>query len=438
MKNKFDLYRLIALIAPLIVTGFGISLQPPATINFLTYIEALTAKYIIILVGIVFLLISTYWIVADKNIYKIKKEMFKRIVFTLVMLAVFLSIFEVYLQTVPDPNPTARKDPVYHHAIISNSTGRIVTPEFNMQIKANSLGLRDYEIPEKSQKYRIAMLGDSFTFGYGVNASETFSKQLEKELGDNYEVINIGIPSYSPILEYLYLREDGIKLEPDMVILNFDMSDVGDDAIYESLGVFDENGNLLKVPPEPTETNPFRLLIKRIKILQRLQTAIYNVYINLNNRPIIKYSPYIGNIYTDKFAILRDTNKTFEEEWNRSFKYIEKINDILKEKNIKFIVVTYPYGHQISTTEWSKGRFLWNFEENRLYTDKPAQIISDFGRRENITVINTFGSFKDFKQNNPGIMLYLQHDGHFTSAGNEVLADIIYKNLIGDGLLNKA
>ena len=56
--------------------------------------------------------------------------------------------------------------------------------DFKVQVKINSKGLRDNEYPyeKPDDTYRILMLGDSFTFGYGVNIEDTMAKVLEENL----------------------------------------------------------------------------------------------------------------------------------------------------------------------------------------------------------------------------------------------------------------
>jgi hypothetical protein len=43
------------------------------------------------------------------------------------------------------------------------------------------------------------MLGDSVTFGYGVDQTQSFPAELERLLNQSgkYEVINAGVPGYS-------------------------------------------------------------------------------------------------------------------------------------------------------------------------------------------------------------------------------------------------
>ena len=66
------------------------------------------------------------------------------------------------------------------------SQARHKTIEFDYVVDINNLGLRDRKIRiEKGEKYRILCFGDSWTFGWGVNAENSWPKKLEQYLMTN-------------------------------------------------------------------------------------------------------------------------------------------------------------------------------------------------------------------------------------------------------------
>src|SRR5262249_50409150 len=101
--------------------------------------------------------------------------------------------------------------------------------------------------------YRILCLGDDATFAQGVAESETFCALLQAELGGEnsttpIEVINAGVPDYCPLLSYLQYRHELLSLQADLVILNFDMSDVADDYQVRRYAVMSPEGAPLNCP----------------------------------------------------------------------------------------------------------------------------------------------------------------------------------------------
>jgi lysophospholipase L1-like esterase len=89
----------------------------------------------------------------------------------------------------------------------------------------NSYGLRDNEFSlDKKNTYRIIILGDSYTFGWGVPIENTYPKVLESLLKEKIypiQVINAGIFGYNTQQEVLFFKKELLKLKPDLVIIGF-------------------------------------------------------------------------------------------------------------------------------------------------------------------------------------------------------------------------
>ena len=96
-----------------------------------------------------------------------------------------------------------------------------------VDVRINSQGLRDreYSLAKPAGVYRILMLGDSTTLGWGVKAEETASKILERELGPRFEVINAGVGNYGTVQEFTYYKTRGRLFRPDLVILQYFIND---------------------------------------------------------------------------------------------------------------------------------------------------------------------------------------------------------------------
>ena len=104
-----------------------------------------------------------------------------------------------------------------------------VEPNHPYLIKTNSLGLRNNsDISLIQKKTRILAIGDSFTFGPYVSNEETWPAYLEEEFEKKAEVLNAGVAGYTIEEEFDYLKEKGVKLEPDLLILQFSPNDITD------------------------------------------------------------------------------------------------------------------------------------------------------------------------------------------------------------------
>ena len=135
-------------------------------------------------------------------------------------------------------------------------------------LSINSKGLRDREYPyqKPAGTKRILVLGDSYTWGYGVGNTEIYTEVLEKMLANEsspYEVINAGVSGWGTDQQYLFLVREGLKYSPDLVIVAHFINDLEEILHTEMYGLqkpmFVLRGNQLvlsNVPvPKPSLKN---------------------------------------------------------------------------------------------------------------------------------------------------------------------------------------
>jgi lysophospholipase L1-like esterase len=91
--------------------------------------------------------------------------------------------------------------------------------------RINDDGLRGPAIPAIKSRRRVLLLGNSCTFGWGVARDSTFASMLQQRLGDDYLVINAGIPGYSSLQGRRFLERDLVFLQPDFVVAMFGWND---------------------------------------------------------------------------------------------------------------------------------------------------------------------------------------------------------------------
>lgn len=95
-----------------------------------------------------------------------------------------------------------------------------------VNVRNSSIGMRDGERKEVKNdgSLRVAVLGDSFVWGYDVESHERFTDQLENLLR-GVEVLNWGVSGYSTDQEFLLFQELQKKFHPDVIIVLFHSDD---------------------------------------------------------------------------------------------------------------------------------------------------------------------------------------------------------------------
>tara|TARA_B100000959_G_C14983189_1_gene624409 strand:+ start:2486 stop:3520 length:1035 start_codon:yes stop_codon:yes gene_type:complete len=220
------------------------------------------------------------------------------------------------------------------YSLQPNKIGHFKQDEFVEKSRINSFGLRDKEI-DKYSKYdkRIIVLGDSFTYGYGVNNGQTYSDFLEsfffREDGKKIDVVNAGVHGYGTDQEYkLYKTRLYEKLRHDVLIIGINANDI-DDNIGNPLYTIDNN--LLK-PLDATKTWIYFLTNvyqKSPGIIKRSYTFNF-ILSRLKNKDI--------------FSLLPDLDKKGLIKWSKRkiLLEIEDLKRMTKKKGIKFVVYTVP------------------------------------------------------------------------------------------------
>ncbi|MBN47229.1 MAG: hypothetical protein CMH23_12235 [Methylophaga sp.] len=121
------------------------------------------------------------------------------------------------------------------------------SPDFEVIMRTNSKGIRSdveypYEKPEGTK--RIVVLGDSFGMGYEVELEDTFTQVMRRELvgilGQDVEIINLSVSGYGTAEQLLMLQNEGIKYQPDLVLVTWHDTDP-DDNIRSNLFKVENN-----------------------------------------------------------------------------------------------------------------------------------------------------------------------------------------------------
>ena len=176
------------------------------------------------------------------------------------------------LVTTGDQYVFYRYDSTLGWANSAKATGIFERSEFSFPLRINTLGLRGAEIQIAKPKdvRRIAMLGDSFTWGIGAAEPELFSTLVQRRL-PGVEVLNLGVAGYAPV-QYLLQASAVLALDPDVVVIVFCLgNDFADNVFWQRYGrykpyaMLDTTGNFLIAGTPPpnvrsmTESAPGRV-----------------------------------------------------------------------------------------------------------------------------------------------------------------------------------
>ena len=95
-------------------------------------------------------------------------------------------------------------------------------------IQENDRGFREREFtaPKPNHVYRIAVIGDSFTYGNGIREDDRYTNRLQAWLPGTFEVLNFGLPGANTPDHYALMASRVLPAQPDYVLLQWFVNDV--------------------------------------------------------------------------------------------------------------------------------------------------------------------------------------------------------------------
>ncbi|MCI0483353.1 MAG: SGNH/GDSL hydrolase family protein [candidate division NC10 bacterium] len=268
--------------------------------------------------------------------------------------------------------------------------------------RINGLGFRGAEVetPKPQGRFRIAVLGDSVTFGNGVGDDETYPAQLARRLHEttsqNIEVINAGIPAYDTWQHALLLEEVVLSLGPDLVVLAFYENDIAvpPQAIR---AVVNEEGEPPRVGLGAWLGDQWIFLLKKSRMLVLAQEAYQRV------RAHWLPSPAAGR---RKALLHGDRHPALEEGWKEVDRSLRHMSALLKRNGIPFSIVIFPMPEQVWNANASSSAYQGHLQE--------------MARGIRVPTLDLLPAFRNAAAD--GQTLYIFWDWHPNSEGHRIAA----------------
>ncbi|MGB3404191.1 MAG: SGNH/GDSL hydrolase family protein [Microcoleaceae cyanobacterium] len=317
-------------------------------------------------------------------------------------------------------------------------------------ININSAGLRDrnYTKIKPKNTFRIAVLGDSFTFAAQVPMAENYTSILEEKLatckafeGQTVEVINFGVEGYGTAQELLTLRQQVWDYQPDLVLMAFYLgNDVIDNSKalernhYRPFFVY-QDGEL--VPDYSfrdlgleysdryfiTVADRFPAwLVNRSRILQVAKKA----ELEAKKRQAIHH---FNTVTAQNFQ--SPQTKKWQEAWQITDDLIIKMSKEVKQKNSDFLLVLIADPIQVHPDEVERETYRLALDVKDFdYPDKRLQQLSE---SQDFPVLSLTQPFINFGKENQVCLHGFENSGlctgHWNDKGHEFAAELINQKL---------
>jgi SGNH hydrolase-like domain, acetyltransferase AlgX len=316
---------------------------------------------------------------------------------------------------IPDPTLGYTLRPGAHHDY--------VTPDLRVAMDVSADGLRNTSslAAMRQADYRVLSIGDSFTFGLAVAREDTWSAQLQGLLQAQnpkrrVQVVNAGVPGYSPRQIRERLEEFLPLVKPQLVIFGFTTetySRIQDPvALYGRMLVRSSVLPNLRTTAHGILYSPFRDA--------RMRALDYwcNQHLHLG-------AHILGHVYKLMQALRRDSAggspaadgvahaEYIREQMQPSLEEMATIHRILVQQGIPLIVL-------LINMQRPDGQFDLPGPQSLL-----NQIVSEECRREKITCVDVLPELERLAAGRT--IFRTVHDQHWTPAAHRVAAEALLR-----------
>ena len=224
----------------------------------------------------------------------------------------------------------------------------------SVDVRTNSLGLRGPElvVPKPADLYRIVVLGDETIFAPETPDSDHFCSQLQSLLqtrsNTKFEVINAGVPGHCPLTEFLHFKQRLIALQPDLVLLHFDWSDVSDDRLIRRRAKCDRAGVPQSVPhaklASAKKTRPHDVWRQQIRLIDMGLNVLSTEW----KQEAARQKSVSRDVDANPYAWLRDEQPRKNAAFVQAILPIRDLAQLCRNSHCQLVIITSPKPWQVS------------------------------------------------------------------------------------------
>lgn len=328
------------------------------------------------------------------------------------------------------------------------------TEEFSYQARINNLGFRDRDFAvRRSGAKRVLAIGDSFTYGWGVDAEDSWPKVMERELrrgGLEIEVANLGAPGAGP-REYAALAERAIPLlRPDLIVVAVLQADdlfqaaespaerqaPASQRVLRAFRAFYPNMMQMLSPVDTKQVHVSKeemreIWRKQVKDFLGQMTTVEKA--RFENLPFQVRAAYRGGGLNPGLLYMAMRHRGFlidtcdvggkgRRGIEETAKELAKIRQYAERAHADVVVVPVPYRAYVS--RWDQAEMVglgFHVEEGMLSWNTPDEVIQEACRGAQVQFISVTGEFRERGRANE---LYFELDGHLNKAGHGAFGEL--------------
>ncbi len=301
--------------------------------------------------------------------------------------------------------------------------------DFDVNYNINRFGFRGRP-PTELESRRYAVVGDSFSFGQGVNDEQTFVHLLD-EADKEAEFLNFSVPGYSTDQQYLLIRDRVRLFKPDVLVL----------VVYLGNDLFD---NERPYPLQGDHAKPY------FRMLPDGGLALQNTPVPMESKPAAARGESLTSLVLGE----SQPPPTMLQRWLGGFEIVRRLglfqsahqwDDRGFEMRFSYHLKLFQLlvGRVLETTREWQAEFKLVLLPGRSFVEKPNSLSAGYQDFLRKGLLRDLSAIKEVEVVDLAIALceardagssglYYPNEGHLSPAGHVLVARLLNEHLWSD------
>ena len=316
------------------------------------------------------------------------------------------------------------------YTVKPNYRQNFVSHDFNVSVRTNNIGLRE-DSDYHGEPVDIGFIGDSFTFGWGVEAGERYSDVVRAAFPGK-RVLSYSYPNGHAPINYLAFLQDHPEMIPRVLVLGlFAWNDLAEDTADAIVEINPDSGNILRVGSKSTAVDDRGFVYMKNQPLPDPMSWQWLMRRSAIGRTIIVARQAAANNAkpaAKPIALTPLDEGQFDETAQLALTYIEALDKITRDHGSTLLVFYIPFANWVGSYKFCQ--YTEETCERMQHTNPLGDALTSWARQHGIQFIDPLSRFRNLETAGP--RLHFELDAHWTPAGHAAAGELISEYLHAD------
>jgi lysophospholipase L1-like esterase len=308
---------------------------------------------------------------------------------------------------------------------------RHASPEWNVLVETNGQGRRDQQAPVRPGQPVVLSLGDSMSFGWGVEYGEAFPSLLEAALGgpERTRVLKASVPGTGTTDQRDLLKELIAEVPAQVVLLSFFVGNDFHDVAAGGAAQYDVVDGALVAKDSPRDSaRRVQAWIKRSSYLAQAAAQLLWRFERRRAAAVpAERRAHPGLAGRDRklreyleLHLREDLPPRLRDGIEATAGALSEMHDVSRRRGARFVLTVIPRSFQVYEEDRRRWQEAYGLRDEDWDPERPQRILASWAETHDAELVDLLPAFREAARQGP--RLYFFPDSHLNAVGHAAAA----------------